>query len=154
MSTILYIKEAKGDTMKQAKPKETGYQSRTVKSLARLACWAGAWLAATALMKFGPKFLWNKYLLLTLLAVGVNACMGIGLILAHKRYIAELDELQQRVYLNALGVTVGVVLIAVVPYSVMRTYDVIAFQADISHLLGLMSLTFLVSLLYGSVRYR
>ena len=154
MSTIPYIKTIKGDIMNQAKPNEIGYQSRTLKSLGRLAWWGGAWLAATALMRFGPKFLWNKDLLLTLLAVALNVCVGIGLILAHKSYIAKLDELQQKIYLNALGITVGVAVIAVIPYSVMRMYDVIPFQADISHLLGLMGLTFLVSFLYGSVHYR
>src|SRR3954451_10313015 len=108
MSTKLYIKAIKGDTMNQAKPKDMGYASRIMKSTGRLACWGGAWVAATALMKFGPKYLWDKSLLLTPLAVGLNVCVGIGLILAQKRYIAELDELQQKVYLNALGITVGV----------------------------------------------
>src|ERR1700744_4949255 len=117
MSIRLYIKTIKRDTMNQAKPKEMGYQSRTLKNLGRLACWGGAWLAATALMKFGPKFLWNSALL-TLLAVGLNVCVGIGLILAHKSYIAELDELQQKIYLNALAITVGVAVIVAIPYSV------------------------------------
>jgi len=138
----------------QAKPKDTGYQSRTFKSLGRLAFWAGAWLAATALMKFGPRLLWNKDVLLTLLAVCVNVCVGIGLILAQKRYISELDELQKKIYLDALAITVGVAVIVAIPYSVLHTYAVISFQADVSHLLELMSLTFLVSFFYGSVRYR
>ena len=64
-------------------------------------------------MKFGPRFLWNQDLVLTPLAIGLNICVGIGFILAHKRYIAELDELQQRVYLNAIL------------YSVVRMYDLI-----------------------------
>ena len=140
--------------MNQAKPKATSYQSRISKGLKQLASWAGAWLAATALMKFGPKYLWNQTSLLTPLVIGLNVCVGIGLILAHKRYLAQLDELQQRVYLNALGLTLGVVLIAVIPYSVVHTYHLIAFQADISDLVVLMSLTFIVSLCYGSVRYR
>lgn len=135
------------------KANDIGYQSRTFKSLGRLACWAGVWLAATALMKFGPKFLWNQSLL-TVLAIGLNVCVGIGLTLAHRRYIAELDELQQKIYLNALGITVGVAVIIGIPYSVMDTYHVIPFHAQISHLVGLMSLTFVVSTVYGAVRYR
>jgi hypothetical protein len=140
--------------MNHAQSKDIGYQSRTVKSLGRLLCWTSAWLAATALMRFGPEFLWNKALSLTLLSVGLNVCVGIGLIVAEKRYIAELDELQQKIYLDALAITVGVVLIASIPYSVLHMYDVISFQANISHLLGLMSLTFLVSFFYGTWRYR
>jgi hypothetical protein len=46
---------------------------------------------------------------------------------------------------------VGVALIAGVPFSVMGYYHVISFHADISHLNMLMSLTFVVSFLYGTI---
>jgi hypothetical protein len=151
---MLYIQTTEGDTMNQLKTPENSYQSRIWKRTIRLACWGGAWLAATALMKFGPKFLWNKALAFTLLAVGLDVAVGVGMILANKTYLAELDELQQKVYLNALGITVGVALIAGVPYSVMDYYHVIPFHAEIWHLLMLMSLTFSVSFLYGTWRYR
>ena len=48
----------------------------------------------------------------------------------------------------------GVALIAGVPYSVMDLYHVISIHAEIWHLLLLMALTFSVSFLYGSWRYR
>jgi hypothetical protein len=140
--------------MNQLKPRENGYRSRIWKNTIRLACWGGAWLAATALMGFGPKFLWNKALVITLLAVGLNVAVGVGMILANKRYIAELDELQQKVYLNALAITVGVAVIAGIPFSVLNKYHVIPFNADISFLVILMSLTYVVSVAYGNWRYR
>jgi len=140
--------------MNQLKTPENGYQSRIWTRTIRLACWGGAWLAATALMKFGPKFLWNKALAFTLLAVGLDVAVGVGMILANKTYLAELDELQQKIYLNALGITVGVALVAGVPYSVMDFYHVIPFHAEIWHLLMLIGLTFSVSFLYGTWRYR
>jgi hypothetical protein len=140
--------------MYQLKTPANGYQSRIRTRTIRLACWNGAWLASTALMKFGPKFLWNKDLVFTLLAVGLDVAVGVGMILATKKYVMELDELQQKVYLNALGITVGVALIAGVPYSVMDLYHVIPFHAEIWHLLLLMGLTFIVSFLYGTWRYR
>jgi peptidoglycan/LPS O-acetylase OafA/YrhL len=140
--------------MNQLKTPENGYQSRILKRTIRLACWGGAWLAATALMKFGPKFLWNKALAFTLLAVGLDVAVGVGMILANKNYLAELDELQRKVQLNSMAITLGVGLIAGVPFSVMDSYHVIPFHADIAYLLILMSLTFAVSNLYGTWRYR
>jgi hypothetical protein len=140
--------------MNQLKPPENGYQSRIRANNIRFARWSGAWLAASALMSFGPKFLWSKALMFTLLAVGLDVAVGVGLILACKKYVVELDELQQKVYLNALGITVGVAVIAGVPLSVMNGYHVIPFRAEIPHLVILMSLTFAVSTVYGSVRYR
>lgn len=140
--------------MNQLKPPENGYQSRTRTNVIRLFYWNGAWGAATALLALGPKFLWNKALVFTLLAVGLDVAVGIGMILANKKYIAELDELQRKVQLNSLAITVGVAVVAGIPYSVMNAYHMIPFKADISHLVLLMILTFAVSNLYGTRRYR
>ena len=140
--------------MNQSKPPEHGYESRIRTSNWRLFRWTGAWLVTTALMAFGPVFLWNKAMVFTLLAVGLNVGVGVGVILANKNYLAELDELQRKVQLNAMGITLGVAMIVGIPFSVMDMYDVIPFQADIAHLMVLLSLTFLVSCLYGTRRYR
>ncbi len=140
--------------MNQLKPPENGYQSRTRTNVLRIFRWTGAWGAATLLMALGPKFLWNKALVFTLLAVGLDLAVGVGMILANKKYIAELDELQRKVQLNSMGITLGVALIAGVPFSVMDAYHVIPFHADIAYLLILMSLTFAASNLYGTRRYR
>src|ERR1700678_469598 len=108
--------------MYQAIPPETGYQSRIRTNVTRLFRWNGAWLAATALMAFGPKFLWNKALVFTLLAGGLDFAGGVGMILANKKYLAELDELQRRVQLSSMGITLGVGLITGVPFSVLDGY--------------------------------
>jgi hypothetical protein len=140
--------------MNQLKPPENGYQSRIRTNVIRLFRWNGAWGVATALMAFGPKFLWNRALGFTLLAVGLDIAVGIGMILANKNYLAELDEFQREVQLDSMGVTLGVGLIVGVPFSVMDAYRVIPFHVNIAYLLILMSLTFGVSNLYGTWRYR
>ena len=135
-------------------PRENGYQLRFRSNTRRLVLWNGAWAAATLLMALGPKVLWHKILALTLLAVGVNVATGIGMILATKKYVMELDELQRKIYLNALGIAVGVGLVVGVPWSVMGTYHVIPFRANMGSVIILMGLTFFVSFLYGTWRYR
>jgi hypothetical protein len=137
-----------------SKAGENSYQSRSVTNVKRLFAWNGAWGAATALMAFGPKFLWNRALVFTLLAVGLDVAVGIGMILANKKYLLDLDELQRKVQLNSMAITLGVGLIAGVPFSVMDSYHVIPFHADIGSLLILMCLTFLAANLYGRWRYR
>lgn len=140
--------------MGQLKPPENRYESRIRTSNWRLFRWTGAWLVTTALMTFGPVLLWNKAMVLTLLAVGLNVGVGVGVILANKNYLAELDELQRKVHLNAMGITLGVAMIVGIPFSVMDKYNVIPFRADIAHLMMLLGLTFLVSVLYWAWRYR
>jgi hypothetical protein len=154
MSIKLYIFDGEGKAMSQLRTTENGYRSRICTNLIRLICWEVAWLLATALMRFGPLYLWKQTSVLTLLAIGLNVAVGIGMILVNKSYVAQLDELQQKVYLNALGITVGVTVIVGVPFSVMGLYHVISFHAEIWHLLMLMGLTFMVSIAYGTWRYR
>jgi hypothetical protein len=140
--------------MNPSKPQKHGFQWRTLKSTLHLFSWASAWLGTCALMAFGPRFLWNKTLAFTLLAVGLNFCVGVGLIVAHKKYLASLDELQRKVYLDALGITVGVVLIVAVPYAVLDRFNIIHLKGEVSDLLILMTVTFLATLLNGMWRYR
>ena len=140
--------------MSQLKSPEIGYCLRVRTSTIRLARWTGLWVAATALMSFGPVFLWNKAVVFTLFAVGLSVAVGAGMILANKNYLAELDELQRKVYLDAMAITVGVAVIVPIPYKVLEKYAVIPFHADVEHLMMLMSLTFVVSLIYGTRRYQ
>ena len=140
--------------MSQLSPPERGYESRVRTSVLQLFRWCGAWGGTCALLAFGPKFLWNESLVFTLLAIGLNVCVGIRTIVANKKYLEELDELQRRVHLNSLAITVGVAMIVGVPYSVMDSYHVIPFHADVSHLVVLMALTYGASNLYGTWRYR
>jgi hypothetical protein len=140
--------------MNPSKPPKRGYHARTLKNVLQLFCWASAWVGTCALMTFGPRFLWNKASAFTLLAVGLNLCVGVGLIVAHKTYLASLDELQRKVYLDALGITVGVVLIVAVPYAVLDRFNIVHLKGDVSDLLILMTVTFLASFFSGTWRYR
>ena len=140
--------------MNRSRTLENGYQSRTLKNILQLVSWGGAWVGTCALMALGPRFLWNKASVFTLLAVGLNVCVGVGLILAHKKYLASLDELQRKVYLDALGITVGVVLIVAIPYAVLDGYNIVHLKNEVSGLMILMSVTFLASFFYGTWRYR
>jgi hypothetical protein len=140
--------------MNQLKPPESGYQSRIRTSTKLLYRWHGAWAAATLLMCFGPGFFWHRALWLTLLTVGLDVAVGVGMILATKKFIAEMDELQRKLFLDALAIALGVGLIVGVPWTVMDVYRVIHFHANFGLLVILMGLTFLASLLYGTWRYR
>jgi hypothetical protein len=140
--------------MNQLEPPEKGYESRYRTNTKRLVGWNGAWVAATMLMLLGPKVLWNRALGLTLLAVGLNVAVGVGMVLATKKFVMELDELQRKVFLNALGIAMGVGLIAGVPLSMLDAYHMIPFHANIGLLVIIMGLAFFVSFVYGTWRYR
>lgn len=140
--------------MTQLKTSEHSYESRTRKNVIQLFRWTVAWGGSCALVAFGPKFFWNKALVFTLLAIALNLCVGIRTILVNKKYLDDLDDLQRKIQLNSFAITVGVAIIVALPYSVMDSYHVIPFHADIGYLVMLMGLTYGVSNLYGTRRYQ
>jgi hypothetical protein len=138
--------------MNELKPPEKGYESRMRTNALRLYRWSGAWVAATVLMV--NRILAHKALVFTLLAVGLNVAVGVGMILAFKKLIAEADELQRNLLLNAFAIAFGVGVVAGIPFTVMSAFRVIPVKANIGHLVILMGVAFIVSLLYGNRRYR
>ncbi|MEM1437708.1 MAG: hypothetical protein AAF545_01645 [Pseudomonadota bacterium] len=119
----------------------------------RLAQWTGAWLATVALAVFGARLLWENNATLSVLAIALQAAVGAGMIIANKRHLLNLDELQQRIQLEAMGITLGVTLIAGIAYSSLDIVNVISGDAEISFLVMLMGITYLVSLLVVRRRY-
>ncbi len=76
--------------------------------------WAGSFVAtsnAVARDWFGGSILAG--------AIVLNAAIGVGMIITYMRFLKELDELQQRIQLNALAVGRGIGLVGGFTYSLM-----------------------------------
>ena len=127
---------------------------RQKRNTQRLALWTAAWVLTMAVATFGPTFIWVGNKLLSVIAIGVNLAVGAGMIIANKRHLLGLDEMQQRVQLEAMGITLGVGLVAGLGYSLLDITDVIAVDAEIAFLVILMSLTYLTALVTGMRRRR
>jgi hypothetical protein len=138
--------------MNQLKPREKGYESRMRTHASWLYRWSGAWVAATMLMV--NRLSAHEALVFTLLAVGLDVAVGVGLIVTFKKFIAEADELQRSLLLNAFAIAFGVGIVVGIPFTLMSAFRLIPIKANIGHLVLLQGLTFIVSLLYGNRRYR
>ena len=130
------------------------WEAQIKKNTVSLAYWTGAWLVSMALAAFGPKLLWDQDTVFTVLAIGVNLVVGIGMILANKRHLQGLDELQKKVTLEAMALALGVGLVGGLSYSLLDTSNIISSHAQISHLVILISLTYLAGIIVGNRRYR
>lgn len=124
------------------------------KNTLHLAYWTIAWTLSMAVATFGPKFIWEGNTALTVVAIVVNAAFGLGMILANIRHIKGLDELQQRIQLEAMGIALGVGVVGGLSYSLLDTTNVIAADAEISILVILIGLTYIVAIVAGNMRYR
>lgn len=120
----------------------------------RLGLWTVAWVATMAIANFGPRVVWGEISWITALAIAANLAIGAGMVLANVRYLKNLDEMQQKVQLGAMGLSLGVGLVVGLAYSNLDVTGLIGFHAQISHLVMLMGLTYLAGTLAGVRKYR
>lgn len=139
--------------MNNPKSADDGWEARVRKQTFRLGYWTLAWLVTMAVATFGPEFLWQSERI-TIAAIGVNLLVGLGMIRANKNHLKSLDEMQQKIHLEAMGLTLGVGLVAGLAWSNLDVSNVIAFDAEIAHVVVLMGLTYLVAVLFGTRKYR
>jgi len=119
-----------------------------------LAYWTAAWLLTMALATFGPIFFWGSNDWLSGLAILLNLAIGIGVILVNKRHLQGLDELQRKIQLEAMALSLGVGLIFGLSYSNLDVTNLIAADAEISYLVILVALTYLLGIFLGHRKYR
>jgi hypothetical protein len=132
----------------------TQYKATTSRNTAQLAAWTFAWVLTTALAAFGPKLIWDFQTVPTILAVFANLSVGAGMILANRRHLQGLDELHRKIFLDAGALTLGVGLVAGLSYELLDDIRLISFEPQISHLVILMCITFLVGMIAGHRKYR
>ncbi len=135
--------------MNSMKTQTSDWEAKTTRNTLVLGVWTAAWLLTMALASFGPKFLWQMNTTITVLAILLNMAVGFGMMLANKRHLNGLDELHQKVQLEAMALSLGVGLVVGMAYSNLDITNVISFDAEISHLVILMSLTYLVGVVSG-----
>jgi len=124
------------------------------KNTSRLRNWTLAWLVTSALAVFGPKLIWDFDSLLTILGVIINLAVGFGMIWANKQHLRGLDELQQKIFLEAGALSLGVGLVCGLAYAVLEDIRLINFEPEIAHVVILMCLTFLAGMVNGHRKYR
>lgn len=96
---------------------------------------------------------WHSSALVSILAIVINAGIGVGMIVTYMRFLTELDELQRKIQLDSLALSLGVALVGSFSYSLLVTAKFIS-DAEISHIILLMGLTYMVGIIVGQIRYR
>jgi hypothetical protein len=130
------------------------WTGRLKQNTIRLGYWTAAWLLSMALAAFGPTFIWQSNTLANLLAILVNLGIGIGWIMANKRNLRGLDEMQQKIQLEATALALSVAVVGGLSYELLEDTHLIGFQPEISHLVVLISLAYAVGLFTGNKRYQ
>ena len=127
---------------------------QTKKNTKRLFIWSVVWVLATAGVAFGPKNLWNFNTWLTIIAVLIHIGLGLGMIRVFKQFLLGLDELQRKIHLDAMAISLGIGLVFGCSYEMLEDIKLIPFQPEIAHVIILMSLTYVVGAFLGHRKYQ
>jgi len=134
--------------------KSNEWEATTRKNVRHLAYWTGGWALTIALSAFGPKFLWDYNFSISILAILVSTIIGVGMILVNRKYFNGLDEMQRKVNMDAMAIALGAGVVGGMSYSMLDAAHVISFDAEIGHLVMLISITYFIAFIVGSIRYK
>jgi len=110
------------------------------------------WLITIAIAAFGPKLLWDNQTSITLLAIALNLLAGLFVIKSNLQHWNSLDEMLQRVQLNAMGIALGLGIFGGISFSLLETSDIIQTEFALSFMVILMALSYLISTMVGMKR--
>ena len=140
--------------MNQAKNNDGKWAENQCRNTKRLATWTGAWVLTIAITAFGPKLIWDFNPVFSVIAVLASLGVGFGMVRVNGYYLQGLDELQRRIFLEASALTLGVGLVCGLAYELLDDIKLISYEPEISHLVILMSLTFIGGMIAGQRKYR
>ena len=156
---LYYVKQTllndKGYTqMIKKSHKNSLWEQQQYTNIKSLSIWTSAWVCTTAIATFGPEYIWQYLEKFTIIAIVFNMLVGFGMILSNKRFLHGQDELQQKITLEAMALTLGIGLIVGLSYSLLETTHIISSSAEISHLMIIMGLTYLLTTYLGHRKYK
>ena len=140
--------------MSKQECEKNNYQIKNNANNITLRNWATAWVVTMAIATFAPKFIWDFNTALTIAAVLINLAVGFKMLVANRDYLRGLDEMQQKILLEAMALALGVSLVVGLNYEMLEDIKLITYQPEISHMVFLMVITYTVAIVVGHRKYQ
>ena len=115
--------------------------------------WTFAWVVSLAFLSAGVNYLWDS-LLITKIGLLINLSIGVGMIIANKNLLNHYDELQKKIQLEAMALTLGLTVVVSCVYEVSFDFGIINSEPEGEYLVIFISICYIVSTLLNSRRYR
>ena len=90
---------------------------------------------------------------LTTFAILLNLVNGVLMILANRKLFNHYDELERKIHLESLALSLGLAVVVGLTYSLLDQTNLIPFDAEIGILIGFVGLTYMITLLIIRKRY-
>lgn len=139
--------------MTNSKAESGEWTNRVHQQTVKLAAWTAAWLLTMALARFGADFFWNSHAL-TITMVIINISVGIGMVVANIRQVNMLDEMMQKIQLQAMALALGAGVVGGLSYALLDVTNIMRPDAKIGFLVIAIAITYLGTLLANYWKYR
>jgi hypothetical protein len=112
-----------------------------------LALWTSLWLVTTAMATFIP-FQSLQLVSLHWVSILLNLLVGLKMIQTNVQYIRSLDELMQKIHMEAMAITLGLSVVVGIAYSLLDITNLISMDSEISFLVMFIGLTYISMVAY------
>jgi len=126
---------------------------KTQNTTFNLFLWTSAWVVSIAVATFGPIWVWESNRIMIGLSILATVGIGIQMLRANILHLLGLDELQQKIHLEAMSITLGLAVIFGLAFSLLDTTNMISGDAEISFLVIFMGLTYVAAVFINNWRY-
>jgi hypothetical protein len=126
---------------------------KTQNTTFNLFLWTSAWVVSIAVATFGPIWVWESNKIVIGLSILATVGIGIQMLRANILHLRGLDELQQKIHLEAMSITLGLAVIFGLAFSLLDTTNMISGDAEISFLVIFMGLTYVAAVFINNWRY-
>lgn len=125
-------------------------EKRNTKSIA---VWTGLWLISTAALAFGPKFLWDYHVVISMVLVWVNLFFGYKMVVANKQLLEDLDELQQKIMFLGMAFALGCTVVVATVLGLLEAIRLVDSAINPSIILFVTGSTYLVGIVMAKRKY-
>ncbi len=129
-----------------------GLPQRDIKNANKVNLLAVLWALSLMITSYLSQQAWFTTIPVAI-AFLTHTVIGIAMVFSYRRFLIELDEMERKIQLDALALSVGVTIISFSSYSILDKNGILP-ELNSAYLIALMALTYIVGIISGRLRYR
>lgn len=118
--------------------------------------WGIFWTVSIVSIDSISEYEWYGSLTVVIAACVLHTGLGVGMIKAYKKFLRELDEMERKIQLDSLAMSVGITVISFTSFTsltILARAEIIE-PVGADNLIMIMMLTYSIGLIIGRVRYQ
>ena len=130
-----------------------GLPVRDIKNANRVNLLALLWAGTLAITSLSREYTWHSTMLFISIIFTLHTAIGVLMVFSFRKFLKELDDLERKIQLDALALSVGITIISFSSSSILSMVGIIE-KLDQSSLIMLMAATYMIGTVAGRIKYR